>query len=416
MVNREYERALIGRILQDPDTLYKVSITTEHLGDPLCKDVLAAINADVADGIEPSIITVTQRDTLVHYAAEIAQLTSEAAFSNLGFYEREILKAWRLRRIRKLGEHLTKANGQPDDIINSIEQVIQELTSDGDADRVYAMNELVMPAIAEIEKRYHAQGKLPGLETGFDALDAMLNGLQPRRLYFIGARPSQGKSAILLNMATHIGVKKGVSVGFISAESSKEELILRDFSNLGGVDSHRISNGFLKQVDFIDIQDAAGKLHTAPIYIYDSPNIGITRLISVAKMMHRRHKIKALFVDYVQIIGSTLSKDPKREQVAEVSLKLKALSRQLDIPVIAAAQLTRDSQNRRPTLADFADSSQIEKDADAALLLQQERDDDDNLVRVWGRLEKNRDGRTGSIKLHFKGEYVRFTEEARLPA
>jgi replicative DNA helicase len=413
MVNREYERALVGRILTKPDELFQTKIKPEHLGDPLCKAVLTAINADITRGVEPNLLTVSQHPALANKAADIASLTSDAAITNIGFYEREIISAWRARKLADLGRQITAIADKPDEALDTIERAIQELTTEGEADRVYTTAELVKPAIATIEDRYHAKGALPGLSTGLDNLDGLIGGLQPRKLYYIGARPSQGKSAILLNMATTVAVKHDMPVGIISAESSKEELVLRDFANLGNVDSKRIASGMLKHSDFMSITEAAEKLYRAPLHIYDVPNLGITRLISVAKMMHRRYGIKALFVDYVQIIQSTIRNAPKRDQVAEVSLALKALSRQLEIPVIAAAQLTRDAQDRRPTLADFADASQIEKDADVAILLQQERDDADRLVRVWGRVEKHRDGPTGAVPLQFKAEYVRFVEEER---
>lgn len=413
MVKKDYERALVGRLLQDSDALYQTRIKPEHLADHVCRAVLTAINADVTAGIEPSLLTVTQHPALKDRAADVAQLTSESALSNIEFYEKEIISAWRSRRLKQLGQQIVESSDAPDLVLASIEREIQEITAEGDSDRVYSTQELVKPAIAKIEERYHAQGALPGLGTGFDTLDAMTGGLQGQRLYYVGARPSQGKSAILLNMATTIAVNQDTPAGYISAESSKEELVMRDFANLGSVDSQRISNGMLKQTDFVDITSAAERLYKAPLYIYDVPNVDITRLVSIAKMMKRRYGIKVLFVDYVQIITSSLKNQPKRDQVSEVSLALKALSRQLDIPVVVAAQLSRDSQDRRPTNADFADSSQIEKDADTAILLQQERDEADNLVRVWARVEKNRDGRTGAVKLQFKGEYVRFTEEAR---
>jgi replicative DNA helicase len=311
-----------------------------------------------------------------------------------------------------LGRELVEIADDPDAAISVLDERLAEITAIEESDRIYAARELVKDAIDEIERRYHAHGELPGIRSGFPSLDGYTGGWQPRMLYYIGARPSEGKSAILLNAAVNAAMKS-IPIGVVSAESSKRELILRALSNLASVDGNRLKSGMLSGADFSGLTAAASRLHDAPIFVYDVPNVNITRLISVAKMMKRRHEIRALFVDYVQILESTRKDEQKRFQVGQVSLALKNLSRELDIPIMVAAQLRRDTTGRRPTLADFAESSQIEMDADAAILLQHEKDESGKTVRVWAHVDKNRDGPTGSVKLQFIGRFVRFAEEAQ---
>ena len=407
----EYERALIGWLLTDENVIYQTKVHPEHFQDALCRQVYTAINDNIADGVTPSIVTVTAHDeALRQRASEVAKLTTEAAISNLSFYEDKILSGYRTRRLSTLAKEIDELKDAPEDAIAAIEEELQILTAEYDADRVYSSRELVRPLIEYIEERYKAHGQLAGISCGIRSIDSVINGLQPRRLYYIGARPSQGKSAMLLNMAGHIAVTENLPVGIISAESSKEELMLREMANTASINSERLNSGMLKPTDFTDITRAGEWLHDAPLYFYDVPNVGITRLVSVARMMRRRYGIRALFIDYVQIIEPDIKRENFASELKHVSMQLKSISRRLAIPVIAAAQLRRDADTRKPLLSDFADSSQIEKDSDVSILIQH---DADNPGRVWAHIDKNRDGRTATVPLQFRGEFVRFTDEVR---
>jgi replicative DNA helicase len=411
----EYERSLVGALLLKPDKYYETKVADRHFGDSLSRLTFQTIGKCLEDGVEPSLVTVTAKsEALAKRPGDVSSLTTNAAYGKLDFYEKEIIKAYRTRELIMLGRELIEIADDPDAAIGVLDERLAEITAIEESDRIYAARELVKDAIEDIEKRYHSQGEVMGLPSGFPQIDALTGGFQNEMLYYVGARPSEGKSAILLNMALNVAMKK-TPIGIISAESSKREIIRRGLSNLASVDGNRLKSGFLAQSDFVGLTGAAGKLHDAPMFFYDVPNVNITRLISVAKMMKRRHEIQALFIDYVQILESTRKDEQKRIQVGQVSLALKNLSRELDIPVIVAAQLRRESTGRRPTLADFAESAQIEMDADTAILLQHEKDANGKTLRVWAHVDKNRDGPTGSVKLQFVGRYVRFAEEARNP-
>ena len=410
---KEYERQFIAKLLQDNDVIYQTKVEPRHIGDALCRSMLEAAQKVVSRGDTANIITITAEGPLQRHAADVAEISGLFTTANLQFYEREIISGYRTRELLKLSEELKELATAPDDALATLDLRIEEITQETESDRVHSMRDIMPGVLDELESRYKNKGQMTGIRSGYSKMDAVTAGFQPSMLYYIGARPSQGKSAILMNIATYIVLKERQAVGIISAESSKNEIAFRDLANVGSIDSMRIKTGMFTDADFTSLKQASATLGNAPLFIYDAPNVSITRLVAVAKVMRRRYGIKALFVDYLQIIGSSLRNSPRRDQVAEVSLRMKQLARELDIPVICAAQLTRDSEERRPSLRDFAESSQAEKDADVAILLHPEKDGEGNQIRTWAYIDKNRDGPKGEVRLQFVGKYVRFHEEAQ---
>jgi replicative DNA helicase len=412
MNNIELQRAYAGLILNDNNILYETVISDHHLTDALTKEIIKVSRQIIDEGKEANIISVCDRSkALEKRAADVSQCTT-GLLVNIKYIEDEIIKRFQTKQIKELGEELIRLSGDPEKSMELIDEKLPTIANMSEEDRIYESGALLKSLFDIIEKRYHNDGELPGLPTGFPSLDKYTAGFQTGLLYVIGARPSQGKSAMLLNMASFLS-SRGEPVGIISVESSKTEILMRDLANMSTIDSHRIKTGFLKESDFAGLQMAASKMFKRPLYIYDQPNAGITKLQSVAKVMLRKYKIKALFIDYLQIIGASRKSDARKDQVQEVSMALKNLTRTLNIPVIVAAQLTRDSENRRPTLRDFADSSQIEKDADVAMLIHHDTNKDGELRSIWLNVEKNRDGAKTSIPLGFDGRYIRFFEPER---
>lgn len=404
----EYEAAIVGRVLTDPDTLHSIRVRPDHFADPFLREVYRVALSVDASGAEVNMLTVSDASDLIKARPqELAEVTSAAALGRLDVYESKVIESYRRRELAALGRELVDMSEDPVEALGWIDTRVEEITAETETDRIYSADELVKPTLEWIEARYKAQGTLPGIVSGFESLDALTFGFQPRKLYYIGARPSQGKSALMMNMALNItGSHK---VGYISVESSKEELMLRTFANAGSVDAGALSTGYLKGTQFADVNKAAERLSKAPLYFYDVPNIPIDRVAAVARMMSRRHGVEVIFVDYLQIIDAGAKADPKHVKVAVASMRLKALARELEVPVVAGVQLRRDAENRRPTLADFSDSSQIEKDADVAILLHHE-DTTEFVPKVWALVAKHRDGPKGDIPLRFQGRYVRFIE------
>jgi replicative DNA helicase len=262
--------------------------------------------------------------------------------------------------------------------------------------------------VTELKARYDSHGALRGISSGLDSVDGYTHGFLPRRLYYIGARPSQGKSALMLNMATDCAIRKQIPCGIISIESSGQEIIERVFSSVGNIPGDMLASGFWGPSQFADIQTLAGKIVGKPLYLYDKPNLNIAQVKSVARVMATMFKVKIIFIDYLQLIDSTNRKLTKMEQVADASKQLKELARELELPIVCLAQLRREADDRRPGLSDFQWASQIEQDADVAMLLWHEAKDEK--TESWILIEKNRDGKKGQIPVSFMGEYVTFKE------
>lgn len=407
----EYEAAIVGRVLTDPDSLHSLTVRPDHFSDPFLREVYKAVLSVDASGAEVNALTVSDASPVVaRRMADIGEVTSLAAMGRLDYYESKVVTAYRQREIAKLGRELVDMSDDPVEALGWIDSRVEEITATTDTDRVYSASELIKPTLEAIEARYKLQGALPGIATGFETLDKVTLGLQARRLYVIGARPSEGKSALMLNMA--LNISETHPAGYISIESSKEELMQRNVANAGSVDAGAVALGKLGPTQFADIKKACTRLDKRSLYFYDVPNIGIDRVAAAGRIMVRRHGVKVLFVDYLQIIDAGSRSDPKHVQVAAASLRLKGLARELEVPVVVGAQLRRDSENRRPTLADFSDSSQIEKDADVAILLYHEKTTE-FVPRVWAVVAKNRDGEKQDVALKFEGRYIRFSESAQ---
>jgi replicative DNA helicase len=310
-----------------------------------------------------------------------------------------------MEAFKRLGTELIDKTGKPNEIMAWIDGQLLELSQSGDEDKIVKVGETLLQYVNVLEERYNRKGAYPGIESGIEKLDKALLGFQPSRLYYIGARPSQGKSALMITLSLNM-ILKGRRVGIISIESSCQEILDRLFSQRTGIASELLMTGFFCESDMAKVQDAADYFTTRDLYIYDSPNCDITTLRSRAKRMVAVNQIEILFIDYLQIIEHDDRDIPFREKIAAISKTLKQIARETKIPVVCCAQLRRDAEERRPILSDFSESSQIEKDADAALLLWHEVEAGEE--KSWILVEKNRDGARGAIPVYFRRNIYRF--------
>ena len=233
----------------------------------------------------------------------------------------------------------------------------------------------------------------------------MTLGFLERRLYYFGARPSQGKTALLLNFIANCNEK----CGLLSSESAKEELGIRLLARESKIDSQRLLVGMMRTDEIARLDDSAAVLYDhCGVYVYDEPNMSIDTAVSIARRMKREYDIKILFVDYLQCLSPSRdgAKREYREQVAYASKQMKHLARTLNIPVVVAAQLRRDAEGNRPVLRDFSDSTQIERDADVAVMIHNTEANES-----WLLIEKNRDGQTGDVPVVFTKPHVLFTDK-----
>jgi replicative DNA helicase len=281
----------------------------------------------------------------------------------------------------------------------------------------------VMEAIESIEMLYNNKGALAGLSTGLADLDSITTGLLPG-LYIIAARPSMGKTALCMNIVEHVTTKLKKPVGVFSLEMSTAQLVQRSLCSLAGVSLRKIRAGFLGEQDFPKLTVAAGKIAASSLFIDDTPALPILELRAIARRWHREHGIVMLMVDYLQLLRSTSKRaqDNRQIEVAEISGGLKAISKELNIPVVVAAQLNRKPDDRatgKPRMSDLRESGAIEQDADfIGLLMRGEyyAEDDEAKAELEGEAElniaKQRNGPVGEIKLTYLKEWTRFETRA----
>ncbi len=263
---------------------------------------------------------------------------------------------------------------------------------------------------------------LTGLATGFHELDDLTSGIQPGDLVIIAGRPSMGKTALGLNMAENIAVEGNKPVAFFSMEMSSAQLAQRVLCSRGRIDSHRFRRGMLSESDVAELGHVCAQLASAPLFIDDTPGTSILELRGKARRLWRQHKIQAIFVDYLQLMHAPASRESRQQEITAISSGLKALGRELNIPVVAMAQLNRMAEGReghRPRMSDLRESGAIEQDADVIMLLHREEyfNPDDHAAQGVAEviIAKQRNGPTGTAKLHFNKKLTRFDNLAVNP-
>jgi len=284
------------------------------------------------------------------------------------------------------------------------------------------LKELLHSAYDRLDYLHAHRGEISGVASGFKDLDILTTGLQKSDLIVVAARPSVGKTSFALNVAEHAAVKEKRTVGLFSLEMSKEQLVLRLLSSVANIDSQRLRTGFLEELDFARIAPAMNDLSEAPVFIDDTPNITAMELRTKARRLQAESGLDLVIVDYLQLMQATAtSRDANRvQEVSEISRGLKALARELNVPVIAVSQLSRQPEMREskePRLSDLRESGAIEQDADLVIFLWREKDKaseeqdlDGEVINV--KLAKHRNGPTGEIQLWFKKKQTRFQSYA----
>ncbi len=301
-----------------------------------------------------------------------------------------------------------------DGLVDKAEQMIFDVSSKKIATRFTPLREVIRNSIETIDNLYQRKENITGIGTGFRDMDIKTAGLQPSDLIVIAGRPSMGKSAFATCIAEHAAVTARIPVAFFSLEMSKEQLVQRMLCSHARVDAHKVRTGFLSQSDWPRLVSAAGKLSEAPIYIDDTPGITVLELRAKARRMKAQFDIKLIVLDYLQLMQGPANADSRQQEISEISRSLKALARELNVPLIAISQLSRAVEQRsdhRPQLSDLRESGAIEQDADLVILLLREEyynptDENKGVAEVI--VAKQRNGPTGSMNLAFLGEYMRF--------
>ena len=353
--------------------------------------------------------------------------------ANLSYYADIVREKHLLRRmiqtctsvVSRVYEH----EGEVDALLDEVERDVLHISEERAETDTQTIKELVKKAITTIEDFHQRQGMLTGLATGFPDFDRMTSGLRGGEMIVIAARPSMGKTSLAMNIAEHVALEERLPVAVFSLEMTAESLVLRMLCSRSRVNLRSIRDGFLAERDFPKLTGAAGKLSGSPLFVEDSPALSILQLRAKARRMHQQHGIKLFVIDYLQLLHSTARRAENRQQeIADISNGIKALAKELDVPVIVLSQLNREvekERNRKPRLSDLRESGAIEQDADVVALLYKPSsgDDDDSsggaepeAVPVNLLIAKQRNGPTGEVPLTFLKGYTRFESAAKVSA
>ncbi|MGD0060806.1 MAG: replicative DNA helicase, partial [Verrucomicrobiia bacterium] len=363
--------------------------------------------------------------------AYLSDLVSKVpTVANVEFYVETVFEKYLLRQlIEAAHEVIYNSFEKQDDVkawVDEVEQRIFKITAEKTTDVIKPAKPLVMDAMASIEKMYEKRGEVMGLATGFRDLDRLTSGLQDGTMFIIAARPSMGKTALAMNIVENVAVDRNIPVGMFSLEMSGQELIVRMLCSRAKVNLRSLHGGFPSERDHHQLTAVASQLMKAPFYIDGSASLTVNQVRARARRMKQQYKIRLLVIDYMQLMRapSRRADNSRQAEVADISAGLKALAKELSIPIIVLSQLNRQPESRdegKPRLADLRESGAIEQDADiVGLLLRPEvyEDDKDAKEKLKGEasliIAKQRNGPTGDIDLTFVGEYTRFEDRARV--
>jgi replicative DNA helicase len=318
--------------------------------------------------------------------------------------------------------------GEVDALLDEVERDVLRISEERVEVQTLTIKDVVHKAINRLEEYHANQGMLTGIGTGFTDLDKMTTGLHGGEMIVIAARPSMGKTSLAMNIAEAVAIDQKLPVGVFSLEMSSESLVLRMLCSRARVNLRNIREGFFSERDFPKITSAAGKLAASPLYIDDSAGLSILQLRAKARRMWQQYGIKLFVIDYLQLLHSTARRAENRQQeIADISSGVKALAKELDVPIIVLAQLNREMEkdkNRKPRMSDLRESGAIEQDADLiGLLYKPNTGDDDEGPSMEQEAEpvnlliaKQRNGPQGDVKLTFLKTYTRFESAAKISA
>jgi replicative DNA helicase len=325
-----------------------------------------------------------------------------------------------LRKLIKATTFITNAGFEAKEeaavILERAEKSIFEISQGATSRDFSHINEVLVTSMNKLEELYQNPGAVTGVETGFLDFDKITAGLQPSELILVGARPSMGKTAFLLNIAQHAAVKKGVPTAVFSLEMAKEQLGNRLLSTEAGVDSNRIRTGTLTDEDWDQISMSIGGLSNAPLFIDDTPGISLAEMRAKCRRLKLEKNLGLVVVDYLQLMSVSGASRPESRQleISEISRSLKGLAKELNVPMLVAAQLSRAVESRkdhRPMLSDLRESGAIEQDADVvAFLYRDEYYNPETLKKGQAEviIAKQRNGQTGTVHLAYLGKFTKF--------
>ena len=340
--------------------------------------------------------------------------------ANVRHYAQIVYEKAMMRRLIRLNEEIANTcyvGTEPMDVIlETTEKKIFELLQNRSAEEYTPIKDIVLKALDRIEMASKSKGTVTGIPTGFLDLDYKLSGLQPSDLILVAARPSMGKTAFVLNIAQHVAFKQDQSVAIFSLEMSKEQLVNRLFSLESRVDSQHLRTGNLSDAEWEKLIESAGVIGKSNLIIDDTPGISVTELRSKCRKYKLEQDLKLVIIDYLQLMSGSIGKrsDSRQQEISEISRSLKAIARELNVPVIALSQLSRAVEQRpehRPMLSDLRESGAIEQDADVVMFIYRDdyyNKDTDTPNQAEINIAKQRNGPIGTVNLAWIPDYTKF--------
>lgn len=425
--NLEAERSVLGAIIVHNDAF---NVAAELIDS---KDFFRDAHRRVFDtmvGLNErgqAIDLVTLKDELVRSghleavggAAYVAALADGVPRStNVEYYARIVKERATLRNLigsaNKIVGMAYRAEQDADTLLDQAEQEIFAIAEDRIHTGFVPLKDLVEDSFTTIEKLQEQKGLVTGVPSGFSDIDKLTSGFQPADLVLVAGRPSMGKTSFVLNIAQYVGLKTDRSVGFFSLEMSKEQLFIRMLTAEAEIDAQRFRTGYLSEQDYGKISTVLGRLSEAKVFIDDSFGMGVLEMRAKARRLKAEHGLDLLVVDYLQLMQGRGRFENRNQEMAAISRSLKALAKELDVPVLALSQLSRAPESRsdrRPQLSDLRESGALEQDADLVMFIFREEHYDptpenENLAELI--IGKQRNGPTGSVKLAFIKQYTQF--------
>ena len=424
----EAEQAVLGAIILDsdrlitaservdPDDFYRVS--HQRIFEAMLKindrgelvDLVTLSSELQAQGILDEIGGL-------NYLAEVAE--SVPAIGNIGYYLNVVDQKAALRRLIRTATNIVsdgyERQDEVDSVLSDAERNILKVSQRKGQSSFHPIGSVLSDAYSTIEKLHQSSGEITGIATGFTDLDKMTAGFQRNDLIIVAARPSVGKTAFALNISQNVAVRTGENVAIFSLEMGAEQLVMRMLCAEGNIDAQRLRTGRLEAEDWGRLSLAMSSLSQAGIYFDDTPGLRVNEIRAKCRRLKQEHGLGMIMIDYLQlIVGNGKPGENRQQEVSEISRTLKAIARELQVPVIALSQLSRgveSRQDKRPMMSDIRESGAIEQDADIVAFLYRDdyydkESEDANTIEII--IAKQRNGPTGTVKLSFRKEYNKF--------
>ena len=432
--NIEAEQAVLGAILIKKEALTEVQeiLQPEDFYREAHRLVYGAMEELFLGNEAVDLVTLTEQLRKKSQLEKVGGLSFITALANsvptaanITYHAKIVREKADLRRLIDAATEIAgkayEDSDEVEEIMDAAEKKILSVAANRTGGDFEPIKSIIMSSIDHLSTLYESKGGLTGLSTGFKDLDKLTSGLQASDLVLVAARPSMGKTAFTLNIATQAALQ-GHSVAFFSLEMSKEQLVQRMLCAEGAIDSQRLRTAQLSDSEWGDLVNTANKLSKATIYIDDTAGISVMELRSKARRLKAEHGLELIVIDYLQLMQgrSARSGDNRQQEISEISRSLKALARELHVPVIALSQLSRSVESRqvkKPMLSDLRESGSLEQDADIVMFLYREDyydQDTENKNITEVIIAKHRNGPVDTVSLFFQKEFTKFRDLARM--